>query len=167
MAALAVAPTATPRYAITFGAVLKETDDRQEYEKLVRDQYKQYKPLAEHEMFFVQELADAMWRLRNAKKMEARCQTIEQLEKVAKYIGAIERTYRNAYNELKKINAERTKASGHRYPLHADHHTEPDWTGPSVRNEPKPIQNEPTSRQLADLDFMLSEFRKSESKRQH
>jgi hypothetical protein len=94
--------------------------------------------------------------------MEARCSTIEQLERVARYIASIERTYRNAYNELKKINAERAKASGHRYPLHADHHTEPDWNGPSVQNEPRPIQNEPTSRQRADLEFMFQEFQKSD-----
>ena len=159
MAAPALATPANTRFAITFGAVLKETEDRQVYEKLVREQYRQYKPLAEHEIFLTQELADALWRLNRARKMEAEATTIDEIQKIARYIAHIERTYHRAYNELKKINAERNKATGMPYNLHSSYHHEPDWTYTAPAKTK--LQNEPTPRQMEDLTFLMNEFRKS------
>src|SRR6266404_177114 len=85
-----------------------------------------------------QELADSMWRLNRARRMESQATTIDQLDKIAKYIATIERTYYRAYNELKRINAERNKSTGITY--------EPPTS--KIQNEPK-----------ASLQFMLNEFR--------
>ena len=145
---------AQPRYAITMGAVLMATEDKAAYEKHVKEQYRQYKPVAEHEIFLTQELADAMWRLKRARKWEAEASTIEQVEKVAKYIAHIERTYHRAYKELKAINAERDKATGIKYPFHGSHHDDPDWAPPVFPAKPK-LQNE---LQSADMKFMLAEY---------
>ena len=150
MAAQAYAVEPKPRYAITFGAVLKAGEDRAAYEKLVKEQYKQYKPIAEHEIFLVQELADALWRLKRARSMEAQADTIDQLDKVARYIAHIERTYHRAYKELKKINEERNKSTGLKYDIHSSYYHDPDWIllppeKPKVQNRPwhHPEQNEP------------------------
>ena len=155
MSAPAIAtPQAATRFALTYGSSLAAGEDPKAYERHVKDQYRQYKPLAEHELFLTQELADAMWRLNRARRMESQATTIDQLAKVGKYIASIERSYHRAYTELKKIAAEREKSSGIPYSFHSCVQNEPDWTAVMPPPNPK-IQNEPS------LKFMLNDFRKS------
>jgi hypothetical protein len=61
-------PNDTQKYALTKGAVLMATEDAAEYERHVNAQYEQYKPVAEHEIFMTQELADAIWRMNRARQ---------------------------------------------------------------------------------------------------
>ena len=154
MSAPAMAVTETTRYALTYRSSLAAGEDPKAYERHVKDQYRQYKPLAEHELFLTQEVADAMWRLNRAHKWEAAATSIEQITKIARYIASIERTYHRAYTELKRIAAERNKVSGITYNFHSCCQNEPDWTAVMPPLKPK-LQNEPS------LQFMLNEFRKS------
>jgi uncharacterized protein YicC (UPF0701 family) len=159
-------------------AFIEGREDREEYETHCKKQFRQYKPLAEHEIFLVQEMADAIWRLKRARKMETELLEaslnpfLEDDEKISvrllritKYIAAIERTYYKAYKEIKAINEERNRmTSAPPYKLHISYASEPlDVAEEILRNaaQPAPVRNEPNPHGMADLDFMMNEFMKS------
>ncbi len=108
------------KHNLTGGSAFIHGEDPEEYEAHVAAQIRQYKPSAEHELYLTRELADAMWRMNRARRMESELlerslnpftadddETAIQLQRLTRYIAAIERTYYKAYNELKKISLER------------------------------------------------------------
>ncbi len=157
------------KHNLTGGWAFVEGEDREAYEAHIAAQFRQYKPLAEHEIFLTRELAGAMWRLDRARRMESEllekslnpfaCDEEKiaiQLERLTLYISAIERTYYKAYNELKKISAERNVrcAPLARSNFHDDYSHQPLDTWERMRARIKafqsPVQNEATPRHPAN-----------------
>jgi hypothetical protein len=167
------------KHHLTGGTAFVEGEDREAYEAHVKRYFRQYKPLAQHEIHFVQEMADAKWRLTRARRME--CELIEksimnpyvqdderyaiQLQRLTRYISAIERTYEKAYKELRRINDERTRLCGIAYPFDKNLEKEPVQNEPNASPVPAaepPVQNEPKlPAGFGDLQFMMNEFRKT------
>ena len=84
-----------------------------------------------------------------------------QLQRLARYIAAIERTYYKAYNELKRINDERNKSTGISYNIHAAYRNQPIDVWQKLQQkltEKLPVQNEPTEAQMASLQMMKNLF---------
>lgn len=162
------------KHNLTGGTAFVEGEDRQAYEAHCQKQVYQHQPAAEHEIFLVQEMADAMWRLKRARRMESELleQSLNpyldddekiaiQLQRLTRYISAIERTYYRAYNQIKKITQERNRPA-------LAKQSRPPYTFQEIRAEAGTKgsrQNEPTLRQLADIEVMMHELRMSKMQR--
>lgn len=144
------------KHNLTGGTAFLEGENREEYDEHLLKYFRQFKPLAEHDIHFTVEMADAKWRLNRARRMEIEILTDNpnpfddpRLDRLTRYIASIERTYYKAYNELKKINAERNKAElipAMRYDIHGSYTHQPinAWEIMRARNAEKPQgQNEP------------------------
>lgn len=153
------------KHNLTGGSAFVEGEDREEYDRHCASHFRQYQPLAEHEVFLIREVADASWRLQRARRMEAELfeknanpftadddKDAIQLQRITRYISAIERTYYKAYNELKKINAERNKLSLRKHDMHGSYTHQPlsAWeTMRATRDERmRQSQNEPNPPQV-------------------
>ena len=158
------------------GTAFVEGEDLAAYEAHVDAQLRQYKPVAEHEVYLTYELADAMWRMRRVNRYEAELlaksenpfdtaddEIEKKLLRLARYKASIERTYYRAYNELKRINAERNKSTGITYKLHDDYTNQPldIWYTMREKISARPAARSiPPSSNMADLSFMQAEFAK-------
>jgi len=160
------------KHNFTGGTAFIQGENIEEYEAHVDAQLRQYMPVAEHEIYLTYELADAMWRMQRVNNYESgllgKCEnpfddeeTAAKLQRLARYKASIERTYYRAYNELKRINAERNKSTGITYRLHDDHSHEPLDSWHVMRRKldrgdfaPRPTPSSP------DLNFMQAEFAK-------
>jgi len=161
------------KHNFTGGTAFVEGEDLEAYEAHVDAQLRQYKPIAEHEIYLTYELADAMWRMGRVNGYEAdllgKCEnpfddeeTAAKLQRLARYKASIERTYYRAFNELKRINAERNKSTGISYDIHTDYSKQPIDIWHQMRsrqNEPAPPRPLPVSG-IPDLAFMKAEFEK-------
>jgi len=173
------------KHNLTGGTALLPSEDPEVYAAHHEAQNLQYKPVSQHETHLVKELADAMWRLDRAHQYEHELlASVEnpfleedekfaiQLQRLTRYISSIERTYYRAYNELKRINADRDKGrpAFASFDFHGNHQPkepkEPEKTGiqnelPATPVQPAEpvVQNERSGRKLpASVSFMLREF---------
>lgn len=152
------------KHNLTGGSAFVEGENREQYDRHCAAHFRQYQPLAEHEVFLTRELADASWRLQRARRMEAELleknsnpftaddeKDAIQLQRLLRYLSAIERTYYKAYNELKKINVERNARSIRPRDFHTSYTHEPLHAWETMRatrddrirqsqNEPNPPQ---------------------------
>ena len=170
------------KHNLTGGSAFVEGENREEYEIHCQKQFRQYKPVAEHEIFLVTEMADSMWRLKRAHRMENELMEASanpyledeeklavQLQRLTRYKAALERTYYRAYNEIKRINAERNRTSGPAYQIHRSYANEPLNAGVRVLEQLAdlrlPQQSEHPERKLpASMQFMLNEFSRTQGR---
>src|SRR5262245_43254207 len=55
---------------LTGGSTFIEGENREEYEQHCAKYFRQFKPMAEHEIHFTTEVADSTWRMKRARRME-------------------------------------------------------------------------------------------------
>ena len=134
------------KHNLTGGSALLPSEDPEAYAAHCEAQVHQYRPVSEHAKHLVKELADSMWRLDRARGYEVELlasvenpflpdqdeKFVIQLQRLTRYIAAIERTYYRAYNELKRIDAERESSRWDTYEFHGNNQPKK----PVVQNEP-------------------------------
>ena len=147
------------KHNLTGGSAVLPSEDPETYAAHCEAQVNQYRPVSEHAKHLVKELADAMWRLDRARGYEVELlasvenpflpdqdeKFVIQLQRLTRYIAAIERTYYRAYNELKRIDAEKESCRWDTYEFHGNNQPKK----AAVQNEPpKPAETSSVPQQM-------------------